>query len=96
MRKSPCRPHRTAHSAVFEETLQQQKDYHPFAIEEPAPDGNFYEGFAEFTYSPPLVFSDPNRPPYSDLPAEKWPKTEEEEFKKFTQGMIRQRLLDQS
>ena len=63
---------------------------HPFATEKLSPDGSCFE-FVEFTYTPtpPVLFSRPDMPPYSDLPVERWPKTEAE-FQKLTRGMIQQ------
>jgi len=47
---------------------------HPFALEKPDADGFFYV-FEEFVDVPPVVFSNPNYPPYRGLPPSEWPTT---------------------
>src|SRR5579862_4005866 len=47
---------------------------HPFNLEKPDAEGLFYT-FEEFVEVPPVVFSNPNYPPYRGLPPSKWPTT---------------------
>jgi hypothetical protein len=51
---------------------------HPFAVEEPDSDGNFYTFDAPLVGMPPFIYSNPGYPPYSELPLSAWPKTKQE------------------